>query len=178
MLWGDIAKKLEGPKPNWNLIWPAWLKLTRKVSVNPLAAKGELRKVSILCWVQRAELCQGGEKKAQSLIPNPVVLGCSDPRAGSWWQGAEWSPWIHWPEETVSDLLCQWDTHTQVPGHKWDAPEGAGERAGQAYFTHFSAAIVNGKSSCWLKISKCDALLWEGLERRIQGAPSLSETWG
>lgn len=156
MLWGDIARKLERPKPNWNLIWPVWLKWIRKVSTNPLAAKQGLRKVSILCWVRRAVPCQGGGKgsvfNSKPSCPEDAQL-----------------PGLEFGDRELSEApeSTDWtanETHIQVPGHKWDAPEGAGERAGQAYFTHFSEALVNWKSSCWLKITKCAILLWEGLE--------------
>lgn len=42
--------------------WPLWLKTTQKVSLNTLAVKGGLRRVSILCWVQNAAYSEDDKK--------------------------------------------------------------------------------------------------------------------
>lgn len=69
-----------------------------------MAAKRGLRDVSILCWVQRAELCQGGEKgsvfNTKPSCPEDAQL------PGLEVGDRELSEAPEIQEETFGDLLC------------------------------------------------------------------------
>ncbi|KAK4810005.1 LOW QUALITY PROTEIN: hypothetical protein QYF61_004912 [Mycteria americana] len=89
----------------------------KNVSINTLATKGGLRRISILYWMWGGNTVTKAEEKAESLIVRPVVLGVPSPlswkTAGVFQLGEQnEAPMIQ--GEMVTNLLLHLDTHKSM----------------------------------------------------------------